>query len=132
MLALSNASGFIAPNEFETARERPAPDADAIRAELLANSQRFFDEDAAHSGLDERRGYEVADFAPASCACPQCGERNIDRLALDPDDIVTCLVCNTEYDISPAARLERVTLEDVGYTENWSDRYALAHPGALM
>ena len=74
---------------------------------------------------------DAIDFAPASCACPRCGERNIDRLALDPDDIVTCLVCNTQYDISPAARLERVTLGDLGYTD-WSDSYALAHPGALM
>ena len=113
------ASAYIAANEWEVTRERPAPDADAIRAELLANSQRFFEEDAI-------------DFAPQSCACPQCGERDIDKLALDPDDAVTCLTCGTEYDISPAARLERVTLEDVGYTENWSDRYALAHPGALM
>ena len=65
-------------------------------------------------GLNGRYEYEFVDTAPQSCACPQCGERNIDKLALDPDDIVTCLVCNTEYDISPAARLERVTLGDLG------------------
>ena len=69
------------------------------------------------------------DLAPASCAYPKCGERNIDNLALEDDEVVTCQTCGTEYDISNAARLDRVMLDDC---ENWSDHYALAHPGALM
>ena len=45
--ALARAAGYIAPNTHEVEAERPAPDAEAIRAELLANSLRFFAEDAA-------------------------------------------------------------------------------------
>lgn len=73
---------------------------------------------------------EDEELVPQSCACPRCGEQRMDMLMLDDDDIVTCASCGEVYDISPEAQLARVTLEDL--SEPLIDRYALAHPGALM
>lgn len=69
------------------------------------------------------------DPVPASCACPKCGERDVERLWIgDRGETVTCATCGTVYDIGPEAQLERADLGD----DNFYDRYALAHPGALM
>lgn len=63
------------------------------------------------------------DLAPTSCACPKCGERNIDNLLLDPSEVVTCLTCGEVYDISGAARLDRVRLEDVGFGDDYGPNF---------
>jgi hypothetical protein len=38
---------------------------------------------------------DAIDLCPSSCACPKCGERNIDFLALDDDEIVGEVDLNT-------------------------------------
>ena len=80
-----------------------------------------YEEQRMHFNVDLHGQAEPNDEAlvPITCACPKCGEMRMDCLSLD-EDIVTCTTCGTIYDI----------LDSDGDT--WSDRYALAHPGALM
>lgn len=122
--ALSRAAGYVAPNTFETEtrtciecgapleswqHSRCQKCIDKSLAGVVAtNSQQWFDEDAAEAVL-------------ATCACPKCRQRDTDFLLLEDENTVACQTCGEIYDISPEARLE-----------NWSDRYALAHPSALM
>lgn len=42
-------------------------------------------------------GMQVGDFVPAGCECPYCGERHMDRLSLDENDVVLCGNCGRTY-----------------------------------
>ena len=63
------------------------------------------------------------DICPTSCACPKCGERDIDNLALDDDEVVTCQTCGEIYDISPAAQIDRLALDDVGFGDDYGPNF---------
>ena len=52
--------------------------------------------------IADRLDPPVPDEVAAEFACPECGERHIDRLVHEADDLVRCSSCGITFD--PAAR----------------------------
>lgn len=86
---------------------------------------------------------EDDDLVLPGFGCPMCGERRPDFLLIGDDDFVTCQSCGHGYTLPTPARhchcgapLDDDECECESCTAEWnefiSDRYALAHPGALM
>jgi hypothetical protein len=51
--------------------------------------------------ITDRLDPPVRDEVAPECACPECGERHVDRLVWE-DDLVRCASCGITFD--PAAR----------------------------
>jgi rubredoxin len=63
---------------------------------------RFDDDDAANAAcaeLAQRENIPVyGDIVASPFACPQCGNREMDSLIMDDQDMCTCQNCGTVYD----------------------------------
>jgi hypothetical protein len=45
----------------------------------------------------QMNNYEDELFVAPEDGCPECGERNVDVLAWEDDEIVVCLMCGCRY-----------------------------------
>ena len=70
--------------------------------------------------------------------CPRCHERRCDELILNDDDTVTCQSCGHVYGLPTGLHPVRFDgSDDENFIDTYdplpfTDRYALAHPGACM
>ena len=107
--------GRIAPNTFETAPRTCIECGETLESWQASRCQACVDKSLVSVvTANSARWADDDDPVSASCACPKCGERDADNLAIDEDEVVTCQICGEVYDISPAARLDRVAVEDLG------------------
>ena len=88
---------------------------------------------------DDRREFggenpnEGDDLVLPGFGCPACHERRPDFLIIGDDERVTCQSCGKVYGLPDGLYDEwDDDRQMVAADENWYDRYALAHPGALM
>ena len=76
---------------------------------------------------------EGDDLVLPGFGCPACHERRPDFLIIGDDERVTCQGCGHVYGLPDGLYDEwDDDRQMVAADENWYDRYAPAHPGALM
>lgn len=55
--------------------------------------------DAASIAYAQEQGLPLfADYVPKNFSCPQCGNRDMDTLLMDDQDMAHCQKCGTVYD----------------------------------
>ena len=66
-------------------------------AEMARLLKPFRDHVVARAAQIREEIADPADFAPAGCECPGCGERRVDELAINEDGSVVCATCGRRY-----------------------------------